>query len=74
MTDWKEIRHQVQHRIRNTVSRNSGKGKGEGKSKRKSKKKEITPVEAIVLIASIVIIIMALGGIGLVYNVFAQLV
>jgi hypothetical protein len=64
--------HQVQDRIMNLVSSSSSKSKGEDKSKRK--KKEITPVEAVALIASIVIITMALGGIGLVYNVFAQLV
>jgi hypothetical protein len=67
MTDWK-----VQNRTRNAVSRSSGRSKGKGKSKRKEK--EITPVETIALIASIIIIIMALGGIGLVYDVFAQLV
>jgi hypothetical protein len=72
MTNRKEIMHQVQDRIMNLVSSSSSKSKGEDKSKRK--KKEITPVEAVALIASIVIIIMALGGIGLVYNVFAQLV
>jgi hypothetical protein len=72
MTNRKEIMHQVQDRIMNLVSSSSSKSKGEDKSK--CKKKEITPVEAIALIASIVIIIMALGGIGLVYNVFAQLV
>jgi hypothetical protein len=40
--------------------------KGRGKSK---SKKEITPQEAVALIASIIIIILAFGG--LVYNVFA---
>jgi hypothetical protein len=77
VTNWKEIRHQVQVRIRNVVRRR-GKSKSQqksevkGKSKRKNKK-EITPQEAVALTASIIIIIMALGGIGLVYNVFAQL-
>jgi hypothetical protein len=71
MTNRKEIMRQVEDRIMSLVS-SSGKGKHEDKSKHS--KKEITPVEAIALIASIVIIIMALGGIGLVYNVFAQLV
>jgi hypothetical protein len=33
-------------------------------------KKKISPQEAIALIASIVIIIMAFGGMGLVYSVF----
>lgn len=78
MTNWKGIRHQVQNRIRNVV-RSSGniksqhKSKGKGKSKRKNKKKEITPQEAVALIGSIIVIIMALGGIGLIYNVFARL-
>jgi hypothetical protein len=36
-------------------------------------KKEISPQEAVALIASIIIIIMALGGIGMIYNVFARL-
>jgi hypothetical protein len=71
MTNWKEIRHQVQDRIRNVGSssklQRKNKGEGEGKSK-----KEITPQEAVALIASIIIIILAIGGLGIVYNVFAQ--
>jgi hypothetical protein len=75
VTNWKEIRHQVQYRIRNVV-RSRGKSESQQKSdvKGKSKnKKEIILQEAVALTASIIIIIMALGGIGLVYNVFAQL-
>jgi hypothetical protein len=77
VTNWKGIRHQIQDRRRNIV-RSSGniksqhKSKGKGKSKRKNKK-EITPQEAVALIGSIIVIIMALGGIGLIYNVFARL-
>ena len=68
MTNWKGIRHQVLDRLRN--ARSSSKRKGKRKDKRK---KEIMPQEAVALTASIIIIIMALGGISLVYNVFAQL-
>ena len=65
MTAWKEIRHQVRDRIRKT-------GSSSNKLQSKSKsKKEITP-QQIALIASIIIIIIAIGGLGLVYNVFAQ--
>jgi chemotaxis response regulator CheB len=76
VTNWKEISHRVQERIKN-VGRSSGKSRSQPKSKIKNeskhKKKEISPQEAVALTASIIIIIMALGGIGLVYNVFAQL-
>ena len=66
MTAWKEIRHQVRDRIRKT-------GSSSNKLQSKSKsKKEITPQQSIALIASIIIIIIAIGGLGLVYNVFAQ--
>ena len=65
MTAWKEIRHEVLDRIRKT-------GSSSNKLQSKSKsKKEITP-QQIALIASIIIIIIAIGGLGLVYNVFAQ--
>ena len=65
MTAWKEIRHEVLDRIKKT-------GSSSNKLQSKSKsKKEITP-QQIALIASIIIIIIAIGGLGLVYNVFAQ--
>ena len=67
MTAWKEIRHQVRDRI---IKTGSSSNKLQSKSKSKSKK-EITP-QQIALIASIIIIIIAIGGLGLVYNVFAQ--
>jgi hypothetical protein len=77
MTKWNKIGDQVQVRIRNVV-RSGGKSKSQQKSDVKGKrnrknKKEITPHEAVALTASIIIIVMALGCIGLVYNVFAQL-
>jgi hypothetical protein len=72
MTNWEEIRHEVLERIRNVGSssklQRKNKSKGEGKSK-----KEISPQEAVALIASIIIIILAFGGLGIVYHVFAQL-
>ena len=68
MTAWKEIRHQVLDRIKKTGSSSN---KLQRKSKSKSKK-GITPQQSIALIASIVIIIIAIGGLGIVYNVFAQ--
>jgi hypothetical protein len=68
MTAWKEIRHQVLDRIKKTGSSSN---KLQRKSKSKSKK-GITPQQSIALIASIIIIIIAIGGLGIVYNAFAQ--
>ncbi len=68
MTAWKEIKHQVLDRIKKTGS-SSNKLQLKSKSKRK---KGITPQQSIALIASIIIIIIAIGGLGIVYNVFAQ--
>jgi hypothetical protein len=56
MTAWKEIRHQVLDRIKKTGS-SSNKLQSKGKSK-----KGITPQQSIALIASIIIIIIAIGG------------
>ena len=67
MTAWREIRHQVLDRIKKTGSSNN---KLQRKSKSKSKK--VNPQQSIALIASIIIIIIAIGGLSLVYNVFAQ--
>lgn len=67
MTAWGEIRHQVLDRIKKTGSSNN---KLQRKSKSKSKK--VNPQQSIALIASIIIIIIAIGGLSLVYNVFAQ--
>ena len=60
MTAWKEIRHEVLDRIKKT-------GSSSNKLQSKSKsKKEITPQQSIALIASIIIIIIAIGGLGIV--------
>ena len=67
MTAWREIRHQVLDRINKTGSSNN---KLQRKSESKSKK--VSPQQSIALIASIIIIIIAIGGLSLVYNVFAQ--
>ena len=46
---------------------------GSSKLQRKNKSnKVLTPQQSVALIASIIIIIIAFGGLGLVYNVFAQ--
>ena len=68
MTAWDEIRHQVLDRIKKTGSNSN---KLQSKSKSKSKK-EMTPQQSIALIASIIIIIIAIGGLGIVYNVLTQ--
>ena len=60
MTAWKEIRHQVLDRIKKTGSSSN---KLQHKSKSKSKK-WITPQQSIALIASIIIIIIAIGGLA----------
>jgi PsbP len=67
MNAWKEIRQEVLDPIRKVGSNSKLKRKSKSKSK-----KEITPQETFALIASIIIIIISFGGIGLVYNVFAQ--
>ena len=46
-----------------TVDNNKVKGKN---------KKELSSLQMLVVIASIIIILIALGGLGLVFNVFAQ--
>jgi hypothetical protein len=44
-----------------------------GNNKIKGKnKKELSSLQMLVVIASIIIILIALGGLGLVFNVFAQ--
>jgi hypothetical protein len=67
MTAWREIRHQVIDRIREVGSSS----KRQQKSKSKNRK-GITPQQTVAIIASIVIILTALGGLGLIFNVFAQ--
>ena len=60
MTAWKEIRHQVLDRIKKVgISSN----KLQRKSKSKSKKGK-TPQQSIALIASIIIIIISIGGLA----------
>jgi hypothetical protein len=44
---------------------------GNNKTKGKNKK-ELSSLQMLVVIASIIIILIALGGLGLVFNVFAQ--
>ena len=60
MTAWKEIRLQVLDRIKKTGSSNN---KLQRTSKSKSKK--VSPQQSIALIASIIIIIIAIGGLGI---------
>lgn len=60
-------RHQVLDRIKKTGSSNN-----KLQRKSKSKSKNVSPQQSIALIASIIIIIIAFGGLSLVYNVFAQ--
>jgi hypothetical protein len=57
MTAWKEIRHQVLDRIKKTGSNSKSKSESESK-------KRITPQQSIALIASIIIIIIAIGGLA----------
>jgi hypothetical protein len=58
ITAWREIRHQVLDRIKKT-------GSSSNKLQRKSKsEKGITPQQSIALIASIIIIIIAIGGLA----------
>ncbi|MGH9975852.1 MAG: hypothetical protein ACRD8Z_08475 [Nitrososphaeraceae archaeon] len=81
MTAWKEITQKVSDRIKNGITkllvvrqlrlRQRLLRKSASESKRKSmSKKQISSQEAVALIASIVIIIIAFGGMGLVYSVF----
>jgi hypothetical protein len=41
------------------------------KRKNKSKKKEVTPQQALVILGSVIIILMALGGLSLVFNLYS---
>jgi polyferredoxin len=52
----------------------SVKRKGRIKSRSKSKKrnKKVTPEQGLAIIGSVIIILMALGGLSLVFKVFAQ--
>ncbi|MGH9976330.1 MAG: hypothetical protein ACRD8Z_10910 [Nitrososphaeraceae archaeon] len=83
MTAWKEITQKVSDRIEYGITkllvvrqlrlrqRLIRKSASESKSKSKSmSKKQISPQEAVAVVASIVIIIIAFGGLGLVYSVF----
>ncbi|MGH9982462.1 MAG: hypothetical protein ACRD8W_00720 [Nitrososphaeraceae archaeon] len=72
MTAWKELRYLILYRIRNGITRNrkSGQHKTRGKSKAKKPKKEICPEELIAIIASIILIYIAYGALGLVYDVY----
>lgn len=60
MTAWREIRHKILDRIKKTGSSNN---KLQRKSKSKSKK---ASPQSIALIASIIVIIIAIGGLSLV--------
>jgi hypothetical protein len=81
MTAWKEVTQKVSARIKSRITKplivrqlrlqqqvprkSASESKGKGKSK-----KQVSLQEAVALIASIVIIIIAVGGMGLVYSVF----
>jgi hypothetical protein len=77
MAAWRDTTQKISERIKNGITkllivrqlrlrqRLVRKSASESKSKKK-----ISPQEAVALIASIVIIIIAFGGMGLVYNVF----
>jgi tetratricopeptide (TPR) repeat protein len=78
MTAWKEIKQQLLKWLRignrsNSSRRQRQRAISVKKNKNKNRKKrEVTPQEMIAILASIIIILMAFGGIGLVYNVFAS--
>lgn len=67
MTAKKEIRHQVLDSIRKMGISKKWWPKRENKNR-----KEITPQQMVAIIASIVIILIALGGLSLVYKVFGE--
>jgi hypothetical protein len=77
MTDWKAIREQVLNCIRKGIGRRqqqkrlSTVEKNRKKSKSKNRK-VLNPQEIISIVSSIIIILIALGGIGLIFDVFAQ--
>jgi hypothetical protein len=77
MTDWKAIREQVLNRIRKGIGRRQQQKRLSTveKSRKKSKSKNrkvLNPQEIISIVSSIIIILIALGGIGLIFDVFAQ--
>lgn len=63
MTAWREIRHQVLDRLKKIASSNNTLQR-----RSKSSSKKVSP-QSIALIASIIVIIIAIGGLSLVYNV-----
>lgn len=69
MTVWETIRHKLLDLTGKVRINRKRQLRRKSKSQRP---REITPQQTVALIASIVIILMALGGLGLVYNVFAH--
>jgi hypothetical protein len=67
MNIWKKIRHRVL--VRPRVFRRGGRRLLAKKDKNKG---EITPQQMLAIVSSIIIILMAIGGFWLVYDVFAQ--
>jgi len=57
----------IWRRLRRQKEVTAGNNKIKGKNK-----KELSSLQMLVVIASIIIILIALGGLGLVFNVFAQ--
>lgn len=74
---WKGIKHWVLNRIKQGIIGNSiwwrrQRQKEVTAGNNKIKGKELSSLQLFVVIASIIIILIALGGLGLVFNVFAQ--
>lgn len=67
MNIWNKIRHRVL--VRPRVFRHSERRLHAKKDKNK---REITPQQMLAIVSSIIIILMAIGGFWLVYDVFAQ--
>jgi len=81
MTAWDEIAQKVSNRIKNGITkllvirqlrlRQRVIRKSTSESKSKKRRKEIYPEELIAIIASILIIMIAYGGLGLALNVIS---
>ena len=69
MTVWETIRHQLMDLEGKMYS---GRRRHVWRMSKSQGRKEVTPQQTVALIGSIVIILMALGGLGLVYKVFAH--
>ena len=67
MDIWEKIKHRIL--VRPRVFRRSGRRL---RAEKDQDRREITPQQMLAIVSSIIVILMAIGGFWLVYDVFAQ--